>query len=57
MKSLTERRLISSIDLINGWSETELNLKYRVKILETKLKFKEVKQKSLAWPEIAMKNF
>ena len=57
MKSLNERRLISSIDLINGWSETELNLKYRVKILETKLKFKEVKQKSLAWPEIAMKNF
>ena len=57
MKSLNEKRLISSIDLINGWSETELNLKYRVKIMETKLKFKEVKQKLLAWPEIAMKNF
>ena len=50
MKSYTERRLISEIDLIKDWTEKELTTKFKGLLIETKGKFKGLRNKLQEWP-------
>lgn len=57
MKSYTDRRLISSVDLVKGWTEKELSSKFKDLIIETKQKFRGLRNRLQEWPQTSMKNF
>jgi hypothetical protein len=57
MKSLTEGRLISQINLVNNWTEKELSKKFKDQINEARGKFKGLKVKLQEWPETSTSNF
>lgn len=56
IKQYTEGRKVSSINLIENWTEKELNYKFKGIVLDTKQKFRGIRTRLAEWPEQAMKN-